>query len=223
MIARRNGRVYECVVVDMDTQHDFCDAHGAYPVANVHELIPALRHMIAWAKRNYAPVVSSIESHRSSELFDRQHPIFCVDGSTGQRKIDFTIFRQCAKVEVDNTLSCPLDLFNKYQQVIFRKRTDDLLSNPKADRFLTQLFPGEFILFGVGLEVSVKAVALGLLARDKRVAVVTDACGYWNKGTAALAIRQLTAKGARLITVGQLLRRKLDRRRHYFPRPAASR
>ncbi len=223
MIARRNGRVYECVVVDLDTQHDFCDADGAYPVANVSELIPALRHMIAWTKRNYAPVVSSIESHRSSEVLDREHPTFCVDGSTGQRKIDFTVFRRCAKVEVDNTLACPLDLFSKYQQVIFRKRTDDLLSNPKADRFLTQLSPGEFILFGVGLEASVKALALGLLARDKRVTVVTDACGYWNKGTAVLAIRQVTAKGARLITVGQLLRRKLARHRHHLARFAAYR
>ncbi|MGB2985398.1 MAG: isochorismatase family protein [Phycisphaerae bacterium] len=139
----------------------------------------------------------------------------CVDDSAGQRKIDFTILSRFAQVEADNTLSCPIDLFRKYQQVIFRKRTDDLLSNPKADRFLTQLPATEFILFGIGVEGSVKALALALLAREKRVTIVVDACGYWSKATADLAMRQIKAKGGRTITVNELLKRKLDRRRRY--------
>ncbi len=215
MTGRWNGWEFECVVVDLNTQRDFCDGSGADPVANIRELIPAMRHMIAWAKRNYAPVISSVEAHRPCELPDSGHPICCLDGSDGQRKIDFTIFRQYVRVEVDNTLSCPIDLFRKHQQVIFRKRTNDLLGNPKADRFFTQLPAREFLLFGVSLESSIKALALGLLARDKRVTIVIDAGGYWIKGLADLAVRQIVAKGARVITVSKLLRRKLDRRRRY--------
>ena len=215
MTGRWNGWEFECVVVDLNTQRDFCDGSGADPVANIRELIPAMRHMIAWAKRNYAPVISSVEAHRPCELPDNGHPLCCVDGSDGQRKIDFTIFRQYVRVEVDNTLSCPIDLFRKHQQVIFRKRTNDLLGNPKADRFFTQLPTREFLLFGVSLESSIKALALGLLARDKRVTIVIDAGGYWIKGLADLAVRQIVSKGARVITVSKLLRRKLDRRRRY--------
>lgn len=215
MIGGGNDRKYECVVVDVNTQRDFCDSSGAYPAANIQELIPALRHMIAWTKRNQAPVISSIESHRSSEFSDNGDPLYCVDGTEGQRKIDFTMFHRCTRVEVDNTLSCPMDLFAEYQQVLFRKRARDLLSNPKADRFFTELPADEFILFGVSIDGAVKALALALLAREKRVTIVVDACGYWDKATANLAIRQVVAKGARIITVRQLLRRKLERCRRY--------
>ncbi len=211
MTRRTNGRAYECVVIDLNTQYDFCDVAGADPVANLDRLIPALRHMIAWAKRNQVPVVSSIEAHRPTEISDNGHPLCCLDGSAGQRKIAFTVFRQHVRVEVDNTLSCPMDLFRQHQQVIFRKRTNDLLGNPKADRLLTQVPTPEFILFGVSLENSIKALALGLLAREKRVTVVYDASGYWARATANLAIRQIAAKGARIITIDELLHRKLDR------------
>ena len=215
MTRRWNGRAYECVVVDLNTQRDFCAVDGADPVANVEALIPALRHIVAWAKWNRAPVISSIESHRPYEFTERDHADCCVDGSPGQQKIDFTLFHPSAQIEVDNTLSCPLDLFRKYQQVIFRKRTEDLLRNPKADCFLNQLPTDDFIIFGVSLETSIKALALALLAREKHATVVVDACGYWNKGTADLALRQIAAKGARLVTVSELLKRKLDRNWRY--------
>ena len=215
MAGRGNGRIYECVVVDLNTQRDFCNPDGVCPVANVYELIPALRHMIAWARRNCAPVVSSIESHRANDLQCDSNPLCCLDGSAGQRKIDFTLFPRRARIEVDNTLSCPIDLFRTYQQVIFRKRSNDLLANPKADRFLTQVATEQFIIFGVSLEGSVKALALGLAARNRGVTVATDACGYWSKATADLVVRQLCAKGVQITTVDQLLRHKLDRSWRY--------
>ncbi len=142
-------------------------------------------------------------------------PVHCVDGSTGQQKMPFTRFPQCARIEVDNTLSIPLDLFRRFQQVLFRIRTDDLLNNPKADRFVTQLPVKEFVVYGNALEYSVKALVLGLLARDKVVTVVQDACGFWNPAAADLAIRQMEAKGAQLVTVDELLVRRLTRHQRY--------
>lgn len=218
MVRRRNGRAYECIVVDLNTQQDFCRPGGAYPVANAQMLTPALRRMIAWAKRNYAPVISSIDSHRLHELPVPGYPVHCVDGSRGQRKIDYTLFSSCIRIEVDNTLDIPLDLFSRCQQVIFRQRGEDLLANPKADRFLTQLPTQEFVVFGNTVEGSIKIVALGLVAREKRVTVIADACGYWNKARADLALRQIRAKGGRIMTVDELLVRKLERNRR-FRRP----
>jgi nicotinamidase-related amidase len=222
MILRSNGRALECIVVDVNTQNDFCHPHGAYPVINLAELTPALRRMVAWAKRNAAPVISSVESHRPAEVPDNGHPLYCIDGTTGQRKIDFTLMPRCTQIEFDNTWTCPCNLFERYQQVIFPKRTLDLLDNPKAERFVTQAPAPEFILCGVATESSVKALALGLLAREKAVTVVVDACGYWNKATADLAIRQMIAKGVRLITLNELRTRKLDRRWRHLTRNASA-
>ncbi len=215
MILRAHVRALECIVVDVNTQHDFCHPHGAYPVVNLTELTPGLRRMIAWTKRNSAPVISSVESHRPAEVPDNGHPPYCIDGTAGQRKIEFTMMARSTQVEFDNTLACPCNLFERYQQIIFPKRTLDLLDNPKAERLVTQAPAPEFILCGVAIESSVKALALGLLAREKAVTVVVDACGYWNKATADLAVRQMIAKGVRLTTLNELRSRKLDRRWRY--------
>ncbi|MFQ5412975.1 MAG: cysteine hydrolase family protein [Phycisphaerae bacterium] len=215
MIARRSGEALECVVVDLNTQWDLCDPHGARPVANLVELLPALRRVIAWTRWNHVPVISSMAARRACELASGGGRPYCVDGSPGQRKLPFTIFPGCARIEADNTLDVPIDLFRRYQQVVFRKRGNDLLGNPKADRFITQLPVREFILFGNGMECSIKALALGLIARDRRVTIVRDACGYWVQGAADFASRQINAKGARLITVDELLKRRLQRHHRY--------
>lgn len=206
-----NGRVHPCVVVDLNTQIDFCDPAGVRPVANLEQMIKASRRMVAWTKRNQAPIVSSVESHRPDEFDNCGQIDFCIDNSYGQQKIPFTLFDLCARVEVDNTLACPLDLFQEYQQIIFRKRSEDLLANPKADRFFSQVPTNQFIVFGVSLEGAVKSFVLGLLAREKKVTVVSDACGYWDYGSAELALRQMATKGADFCTLETLLARKLER------------
>jgi nicotinamidase-related amidase len=142
-------------------------------------------------------------------------PRHCVDGTSGQRKLVCTLFGCSIRIEGDNTLSVPIDLFSSYQQVIFRQRTHDLFGNPKADRFLTQLATRQFIIYGIASETSVKALALGLLARNRKVAVVADACGYWSRSESDLALRQVEAKGAEILTVEKLLARKLARRFRY--------
>lgn len=213
MLGRRNGRSYECVIIDLNTQRDFCDPNGLYPVANLEQLVPALRHVVEWAGQNEAPVISSLESHRQWELPRGGLPLLCcIDGTVGQRKVEFTLFANRVCVEADNTLAVPFDLFSDCQQVIFRKRTEDLLANPKADRFLTHLAVDEYLILGNCLESAVKAVTLGLLARNKRVTVVLDACGYWDLATADLAVRQISAKGARILNVEDLVKRTLERR-----------
>lgn len=222
MNEHRNGRVCDCLVIDVNTQFDFCDLDGALPVANLESVIPAMRRVVAWVKRNYAPVVSSIESHRPYELSESGNPICCVDGSGGQRKVDFSLFPLRATIEVDNTLGMPIDLFKHFQQIIFRKRSCDLLANPKADRLLSYLPVNELLIFGSGMETSIKALVLALRARAKAVTVVIDACGYWDRSAADLALRQMVAKGANAVTSRELLLRRLEGRYRRRSRWAAA-
>ena len=222
MVVGRNGAAPACVVVDLNTQADFLLPQGACPVANADELIPAIRHIVAWTKRNHVPVISSLSSHREREIESDSIVRCCLDGTSGQRKLVFTLMGTSVRVEGDNTLSVPIDLFRRYQQVIFRQRTKDLFANPKADRFLTQLKTGRFILYGVALETAVKALALGLLTRNRAVTVVSDACGYWSRVDANLALRQMAAKGVKVLTVRELLRQKLPRKHRYPHRSPAN-
>jgi len=215
MLGNHNGDTLPCVLIDLNTQRDFFDPAGACPVVDPHEMHRELRRVIAWAKRNQAPVVSSMDSRRRVEMARNGQTRYCVEGSNGQGKLPFTLLPNRVFVAGDNTLAISTDLFHRHQQVIFPQRTADLFANPKADRFMTQLHVDEFILFGAIAECEIKAVALGLIARHKRATVVTDACGCWNRSESELSFRQMAAKGATLLTTDELLKRKLARPGRY--------
>lgn len=192
------------VLLDISTQRDFLEEGGAIPVLNRRDVLNKLARVLRWAREQQVPLVSAIEAHRECEL-PHGLPRHCIDGSWGQKKLPFTLLENHALIEADNSYTLPEDLLETHGQVIFRKRTRDFLSNPKAERLLTEVCVGEFIICGVGLEYSIKALVLGLIARQKRVAVVADACGYWNRVDADLSLRQIEAKGATLITAEELL------------------
>lgn len=191
------------VLIDICTQRDYLEPGAILQMKNLDTLVPNLKRVFEWAQRERVPIVSLVESHRPSEP-SNGFPMHCVDGTAGQRKVDYTLLDPHIIVENDNYLSLPPDLQVKYRQVIFRKRTREILSNPKADRFLTQLDPDPFIIFGVGLERPIRSLALGLLARHKKVAVISDACGYWSAGDADLAARQIAAKHIQLISTDEI-------------------
>ena len=50
-----------------------------------------------------------------------------------------------------------------------------------------------------------KSVVLGLIARQRHVALVTDALGHWNASEAELALRQMAAKGAIVTTTDEVI------------------
>lgn len=215
MNARRNGRKLDFVVLDLNTQRDFLDPGGRRTVLNHEPLIPALRRTVAWIRRNGVPVVSSLHSLRPQEALPGGRWTYCVEGSIGQQKLPFTLLPSRVDIEYDNTLSLPMEVVRSHQQVVFRTHTSDLLIHPKADRLLTQLEAAEFVVLGNTLDGAVKAVTLGLLARGKSVAVLVDACGFCDSSAADLAARQMSAKGARLTSVDELVARKLTGRRRY--------
>lgn len=200
---RSGAPKWDRVLIDICTQRDFLDAGAILQVANREGVVPRLEQVFNWVRRSGIGVVASVESHRPSEPL-AGFPLHCIDGTPGQEKLGFTYVQPSILVEVDNTLALPPDLREKYRQLIFRKRAREVLSNPKADRFLTQLEAGEFIILGVGLERAIKTLALGLLARHKAVTVVSDACGYWSAADSDLALRQLAAKGIKVVTADEL-------------------
>jgi len=223
MRARSKAISWRRVVVDICTQRDFLQPGAILQVANLQPLLANLKSFFAWVRASGLPVFSAVESHRPSEPAVG-FPLHCIDGTPGQGKLDFTLLNPHCLVEADNSLALPPDLLKKYRQLIFRKRARDVLSNPKADRFLTQLEADEFIIAGVGLERAIRGLALGLLVRHKTVTVVWDACGFWSHADADLTLRQLAAKNIRLATTEEItaaVEPASPRRRR--PRPADDR
>ncbi len=197
------------LLVDLSTQCDYLLPNGAAPVTNRVAVLRNIRTIMNWAWISKASMISSLECHRPDEMMNG-FPPHCVDRTWGQRKIPFTLMPRRIVLHGDNTLDVPLEPFRRYQQVIVTKRGRDFFSNPKADR-LVDVTPAKlFVVFGVLAERCVKTAVLTLLARYLRVAVVADACGHWCASDAELAMRQMKAKGAILLTTAELVSGKAD-------------
>ena len=173
-------------------------------MSNRSEALAGLRKVMAWARAQHVPVVSSMDTHRPNEPLTGR-AVHCLEGSVGQQKLPFTLLRPRRLVETDTTLALPADLLTQYKQVIFRKRSKDFFSNPKADRLLTSLDAMEILVCGVGLESSIRTLVLGLIARQKRVTLILEACGTWNRVDAELAAKLMEARGARIVSPDMLI------------------
>lgn len=196
--------MHRFILIDMNTQHDFLDATGTAPVLNRDTVVPHLRTIFALARMYHIPVVSAVDSHRRDEPSHDGFPRHCVEGTPGEKKLSFTLLQKRVFVEANNSLDLPKNLFKSNRQLVFRRRTPDFLDNPKADRLLSRLTFGKFIIFGVGLDRSIRRLSLCLLARGFEFAFIPEACGYWNETEADLARQLIIARGGQELHMEQL-------------------
>ena len=200
-MARLLRRKFRRVLLDIDTQYDLV----YHPSHDVSAILANSRRLIAWSRARKIPVISTALSRQRPEnnVFPPGAPTECIDGTPGQQKIRFTLL-PCYKVfPAANRLDLPADLLSEFQQLIFEKRGEDPFNEPRIDRLITELRTDAFVVFGMGVETSVKATVLGLLSRKKKVLLVSDAVNGCPTRQADLALRQMEAKGAKLVnTVG---------------------
>lgn len=205
---RQRAAPYPNVLVDVDTQADFLLAGGKRPVKNI-AVLENIERIFRWGRRYRMTFISSLDIHRITDP-RRDVPLHCLADTPGAAKMPVTLLPRRLLVQTDDTINLPHDLLTRYRQILFVKRGDDLTRNPKADRLLTEIQVSNFILFGTGLEESIRILAMELLARRKNVWLIQDACGYWDPQAADLAIRQITAKHGRILTMAELLKIKPD-------------
>jgi len=190
------------VLIDINTQRDFFLAGGNACIRNHRRVLGRIRRIMAWARRNNIPIISICEiqpNHNGENQIG-----CCIEGTDGQKKLRYTLLSNRLSFVADDSTDLPTDLLQRYRQIIFHKRSPDPFDEPRIERLLSELRADDFILIGASTEGAVKATALGLLQRGKRVRVVVDASGLHNKKDAKLALRKMEAKGAKLIETKRL-------------------
>lgn len=187
------------ILVDVDTQNDLLIASGANCIKNHRRVLMNIRRMYAWARLKGIKSVSTVlckQSHTGDN--------FCVAGSQGQQKVRYTLRDKRISFNADNSTDLSRDLFTKYEQIILSKRVEDPFEEPRAERLFTELRADEFIVIGAAAESTVSPTVLGLLQRGKRVVVVTDAIGVYDRKIAEVMFRKWLAKGAILLETKDL-------------------
>jgi nicotinamidase-related amidase len=185
------------ILIDIDTQKDFLLPTGSACVRNQADVLTKIRRIMAWARRKNVPVISTVEVYPNNNGCSEIN--YCLDGTDGQRKVRCTLLRQRVSFPADDKNVLPADILLAHKQVILHKRCIDPFDEPRIERLLSEVQAGEFVLIGTGTEDAVRATAMGLLHRGKKVKIIIDALGSHNTKEAKLALRKMKAKGAKLV------------------------
>jgi nicotinamidase/pyrazinamidase len=186
--------------MDVDTQRDFMLPTGALYVPGAERIIPKLRRLFDFAKKNEITVISSVDAHTAEDPEFQQFPPHCVQGSEGQRKLDETLLPRpliLPNKPIDRNL---LDAVQKHQQIIIEKQALDMFTNPISERLL-RVLPPRAIVFGVTTEYCVKCACLGLRRCGIHTALVSDAIRALAPKTEKEALQEMRSAGVELISL----------------------
>ena len=197
MIRQLIKRRRKQILLDINTQKDFFLAEGNACIRNHRRVLSHIRRMMAWARSRNIPIISTCEVYNNNNGGSEIR--YCIDGTEGQKKIRYTLLNSRISFAADGNTDLPGDILRRYRQVLLHKRCVDQFDEPRIDRLLSEVQAKEFILVGADAEGAVKATALGLIQRGKKVTVVVDAVGWHDRKEAKLALRKMQAKGGRLI------------------------
>lgn len=190
--------------LDVDTQRDFMLSGGTLYVPGAERIIPKLRRLFDFARKNEISILSSVDAHAKDDPEFGQFPPHCVMGTEGQRKLDETLLPRPIIFQnklVDRNFS---DIVRKHKQIIVEKQSLDLFSNPVTERLL-RVLPPRAIVFGVTTEYCVKFACLGLRRMGVRTALVTDAIRALTHSAEKTAMEEMQAAGVECITLDTLL------------------
>lgn len=187
------------ILVDVGTQRDLFTADGKACIRNHRRILANIRRVMAWVRRDHIRVISTVQLFNGNGNGNGYKHPYCLAGTDGARKIRYTQLGHCLEFASDGYTDFARDIFEQYDQVIQEIRSDDPFEEPRADRILSEVKATDFLVIGGPAETTVKYMVLGLLLRRKNVTVLTDAVGSIEKHASEIALRQMQAKGARLI------------------------
>jgi nicotinamidase-related amidase len=188
------------ILVDVDVQQDMFLADGKMCVRNHRRVLANIRRVMAWARRQRIRQISLgivHDPHRHGN--HNGNGEFCVAGTEGAKKIHYTLRNRHKDFGDDAGTDLPRQLLTDYNQVILYRHTEDPFEQPRIDRIFSETRATEFIVVGSLAESTVRLLVLGLLVRKKMVTLITDAIGNRDKTAAEVALRQMQAKGAKIL------------------------
>ena len=185
------------VFFDIDTQVDFMLPNGRLYVPGAEEIIPNLVRLMAFARQQDIPVISSADAHTPDDPEFKIWPPHCVIGTPGQQRIPETQFPDAVVVPSRGGGFTPPARWAG--QTIIEKPTYDTAANPNFDAILRSLGPRRCVVFGVATEFCVRADALALCERGFVTDLVVDAIKAITAEGGRKAIEEMRAVGVRSV------------------------
>jgi nicotinamidase-related amidase len=195
----------ERILLDVEVQRDFFSPGGSCYAPQAAVAARNVRRLFAWARRSGIPVISTVLRVRRGERGPLAPVPHCLDGSEGERRIPGTVLPRCVDLGIRNSTDLPGDLFERYRQVIFEKRYTDIFRHARAERLLTELDGGTFVVCGAGSAGGIVEAVVGLRQRSFKVILAADAILDLNDPRAEYAWLRMVAKGAVPLSTGEIV------------------
>ncbi len=176
------------VFFDVDTQLDFLFPAGALYVPGAEQIAPALAALTSFAAQNAIRIVSTLDTHTENDPEFRLWKPHCVNGTQGQQKYVRTLLERPSAA-----------------QIVFAKNTIDFFANEKLHCLLDELHAEHFVVYGLVTEYCVRATVLGLLERQARVDLVTDAIRSLSAAEERATLEEFTGRGGRSVKVNEIV------------------
>ena len=189
---------------DIDTQRDFMLPKGTLYVPGAERLIPKLRRLFDFAKKNEIHILSSTDAHYPDDPEFEQFPSHCVEGTEGQKKLDETLLSHPLVLKNQPADRNLVEDVRKYLQIIVEKQTLDVFSNPVTERLL-RILPPRAVVFGVSTEYCVQSACLGLRRNGVQTVLISDAVRALSLKTEKEALRNLREAGVEFVTLDTFL------------------
>lgn len=190
---------------EVDAQADFMLPGGKLYVPGAEKIIPNIQRLVRGAMDAGIFLVSSGDAHPEGDPEFQRFPPHCLRGTPGARIIPEGLAGNSRTIPNDPSQPLPEDILRS-PQVVIEKQTLDVFDNPHAAELVKHLpADAEYVVFGVVTEYCVKCAAKGLIERGRKVAIVKDAIEALDPEAGRLALEELQALGARLITTDQAL------------------
>ncbi len=193
------------MLLDIEIQRDFFSPGGSCFDRSHLPAARNVRRLFAWARRQRVPTISTMLRVRRGEIGPLAPVPHCVDGSNGEKRISGALLARHVDFGIRNVTDLPEDIFDCQQQVIFEKRHTDILRHARAERLLTRVQGGTFVVFGAGAAGGVVEAVVGLIFRGFKVQIVTDAVLNLGSAGAEHAWLRMLAKGAKPMTTDEIV------------------
>ncbi|MBN2241295.1 MAG: isochorismatase family protein [Acidobacteria bacterium] len=189
---------------DIDTQRDFMLPAGALYVPGAEKLIPKLRLLFDFARKNRVHILSSADAHPPDDPEFEQFPPHCIEGTEGQRKLEETLLPHPLVLKNRPSGRNLAEDVKKHLQIIVEKQAFDVFSNPVTGRLL-RVLPPRAVVFGVATEFCVQSACLGLQRNGVHTVLLSDAVKALASKTEKVALDNLLRAGVEFTTLNAIL------------------
>ncbi|MBI2657939.1 cysteine hydrolase family protein [Candidatus Woesearchaeota archaeon] len=199
----------DIIFFDVDTQYDFMHKDGKLYVPGAESIIPNLKKITQLAKRKNVRVIASADRHRMGdwEISSKTFPPHCMEGTKGQKKISETSLKNYASVPNKKLSKKEAEKLKGKNIVIIEKQEYTAFSNPNLKKILSGA--KKAYVYGVATDYCVKAAVIGLRQMKIKTYVIKDAIKPVFRKNEKKDLALFRQKGAKFLTTGQLLRRKV--------------